>query len=428
MIQFAVWGAGTLGKIVMDMLGAERIAVCIDNNKERQGTAYRGTPVLSYEQYQEKFSHIPIIITPKGYETAVAQQLNQNDGLIAYKWLEEMDALRGFWMQAPREKVLKPYAEKERIIVYGDCLLSVILTFFFRDRGYAVDNIFPQSMNERRKKYYEEIFKMNPADLKDVQEGIILGQELQEADKLLVQEQGISTDSFYDLGLKKELYHNPAIERFKDIHRNERCFIVATGPSLRMEDLNTLHEKGEICISVNGILRAFDKTEWRPDYYVVSDAACTMAWREKILELDVKEKFIADIAWIYGDEDVDAHIYKWHLQIERYDNEYPEFSEDFSRLSYWGDTVTYEGALQLAVYLGFKEIYLLGVDCSYNGNKMEHFIEDYFCAGFVDVDHQRVIRSYQSAKRYAEEHGIKIYNATRGGELEVFERRDFDSL
>ena len=36
--------------------------------------------------------------------------------------------------------------------------------------------------------------------------------------------------------------------------------------------------------------------------------------------------------------------------------------------------------------------------------------------------------AYQAAEKYAEEHGIKIYNATRGGRLEVFERVDFDSL
>ena len=36
--------------------------------------------------------------------------------------------------------------------------------------------------------------------------------------------------------------------------------------------------------------------------------------------------------------------------------------------------------------------------------------------------------AYQSAKKYADAHGIKIYNATRGGNLEVFERVDFDSL
>lgn len=36
--------------------------------------------------------------------------------------------------------------------------------------------------------------------------------------------------------------------------------------------------------------------------------------------------------------------------------------------------------------------------------------------------------AFEKAKEYADGHGIKIYNATRGGKLEVFERVNFDAL
>ena len=36
--------------------------------------------------------------------------------------------------------------------------------------------------------------------------------------------------------------------------------------------------------------------------------------------------------------------------------------------------------------------------------------------------------AYKKAKEYADKHGIKIYNATRGGALEVFPRVNFDDL
>ena len=36
--------------------------------------------------------------------------------------------------------------------------------------------------------------------------------------------------------------------------------------------------------------------------------------------------------------------------------------------------------------------------------------------------------AYEAAEKYTESKGIKIYNATRGGMLEVFERVDLDSL
>ena len=36
--------------------------------------------------------------------------------------------------------------------------------------------------------------------------------------------------------------------------------------------------------------------------------------------------------------------------------------------------------------------------------------------------------AYQKAKQVADEAGVKIYNASRYTELDVFERVDFDSL
>lgn len=65
--------------------------------------------------------------------------------------------------------------------------------------------------------------------------------------------------------------------------------------------------------------------------------------------------------------------------------------------------------------------------------------ENSFCNEYVDskyeikirenVKHKNMLlKTYESAQKYTKEHGIKIYNATRGGNLEVFERVDFDFL
>ena len=37
-------------------------------------------------------------------------------------------------------------------------------------------------------------------------------------------------------------------------------------------------------------------------------------------------------------------------------------------------------------------------------------------------------KSYAEARKYSDRTGIKIYNATRGGQLEAFERKDFDEI
>ena len=36
--------------------------------------------------------------------------------------------------------------------------------------------------------------------------------------------------------------------------------------------------------------------------------------------------------------------------------------------------------------------------------------------------------SFGAVKKYADAHGIRVFNATRGGKLDVFDRVDFDSL
>lgn len=88
-------------------------------------------------------------------------------------------------------------------------------------------------------------------------------------------------------------------------------------------------------------------------------------------------------------------------------------------------------AMTLALYMGFKEIYIIGCDCNYD--KAAHFCnskidpkgeEEGRWAHAVDFN----IRGYITMKAYAEKMGARVYNATRGGHLEVFERVEFDSI
>ena len=88
--------------------------------------------------------------------------------------------------------------------------------------------------------------------------------------------------------------------------------------------------------------------------------------------------------------------------------------------------------MQLAAYMGVKEIYLLGVDFTYGGQEKNVEYTHFYGtdkSGNASIGYvKHVALAYQSAKEYADSHGIKIYNATRGGKLEIFERVDFDSL
>ena len=123
-----------------------------------------------------------------------------------------------------------------------------------------------------------------------------------------------------------------------------------------------------------------------------------------------------------------AKIPQYHLaSVDRYIGDVP-FSEDVSRVCYDAGTVAYD-CIQFAVYMDACEIYLLGVDFSYGkiGQVGNHFYKDE-CKRQNPSSLDLCLRTYQAAKKYADAHGIKIYNATCGGKLEVFPRVDFDSL
>lgn len=233
----------------------------------------------------------------------------------------------------------------------------------------------------------------------------------------------------YDCTDRIAAYHNPKIEQFHRLHDGKRCFIVATGPSLRIDDLELLKEKRELCISMNNIFRIFDRTTWRPDYYVMDDFRTLNACKSLVDTWPGNAKFAGDTSKEFWETPHRDDVYRYHSHYAYYLDKLPKFSTDFATCSYTGATVTYT-CIQLAVYMGFREIYLLGVDFSYGGQQ-DHTIYSHFyqeeklqSVGFV----RQVYLAYQAAKKYADSQNIKIYNATRGGRLEVFHRIDLDNL
>lgn len=215
------------------------------------------------------------------------------------------------------------------------------------------------------------------------------------------------------------------LKQFKNIHKGERCFIVATGPSLLNSDLDKL--KNEITFSMNSIFLAFEETDWRPTYYGIQFTDLFKKYKNKIDYLDVRFKFIANVISKKFDVSDDYYIYPLDLLNHNMKHKrfHTKFSDDAYAVIYDGYTITYS-LIQLAVYMGFNEIYLIGVDCNYSKDKINHF-KDY---NLVDSNYtstnEKMISAYNVAKEYVDCHNIKIFNATRGGMLEVFERVDLD--
>ena len=212
------------------------------------------------------------------------------------------------------------------------------------------------------------------------------------------------------------------IKSLKNKHSGERCFIVGNGPSLTMEDLDLI--KNEDCFAANLIFRIFDKTAWRPKYYFVLDRYADTG--DALDSIQLEYMFIGDYYWrVRGMNNPNAICV--HSVRSHSDNEI-EFSEEISKVLIAHYTVTY-AMIQTAVYMGYKEIYLLGMDHSYaltydsKGNVTEDKNPREVIANIEGMN-----KAYIGARDYAKSHGIKIINTTRGGRLEWFPRKSLEEI
>ena len=235
---------------------------------------------------------------------------------------------------------------------------------------------------------------------------------------------------------EKCLHQETNFKALKGSHERERCFILGNGPSLVPSDLELI--KHEFSFGANQIFLMFEKTDWRPSAYLTVNVDTILTYGSEIDRLDCKYKFIDSKALDYDVVIKDA-LYLKHGDYKESDE---IFSDDISSYYYNGGTVVYT-AIQTAVYMGFKKIYLLGVDHSYklkkdsNGTKLDNSVANHFYKydddkkkidlyNTVDLDY--ITGSFQHAQEYAARNKIQILNATRGGNLEVFPRVNLEDV
>ena len=242
----------------------------------------------------------------------------------------------------------------------------------------------------------------------------------------------VSNSRFFNK-INKEKHYDEQIRGLKGEGKGKRCFIVGNGPSLTVEQLEQI--KDEDCFGSNRIYKMFDRTAWRPKYYVIQDRYDnTKSIYEKV---DIKNFFVSDFYWKeHGMKN--PHAICYHIKRNLKQSREIPFSNDVSKYIQAASTVTYT-MIQLAAYMGYSEIYLIGMDHTYanvtndkgqiikKNNVKNHAFEDE-TPNEVVANIAYMELAYSVAREYCESHGIKIYNATIGGELEVFKRTDFWNL
>lgn len=241
----------------------------------------------------------------------------------------------------------------------------------------------------------------------------------------------------------------------------KRIFLVGMGPSLDRETLETIFENGDVSFAMNRTELIFDRwpdINWKPDYYVFNEALGTFNptaegkhdkgndWKtyvsQQIADPDVQcyigtkfwqelspylaDKRASNLHWIatcqkHFEMDVTCADHKptdWHLP-------YP--------CSYGG---IMHVAIQLAFMFGYDPIYLVGCDLGYKPvhplikADPNHFHPEYWTWQWTPIENwdKTLVDMHSICRREIESMGRHIYNATKGGELEVYERVNFDAL
>lgn len=242
-----------------------------------------------------------------------------------------------------------------------------------------------------------------------------------------------------------------ANKKYHNIHCGERVFIVCTGPSINTQNIEKL--KNEHVIAVSGFCLHNSCKIIDPEYYCVptfEESYTKELATERLTRIvrlteraqffySTHEKNVVESIDEYNSRNVNYLSFKAIEDFEFWDvdlcNSIP-FSQSVSIM-----------ALMIAIYMGFSEIYLVGVEhdslftgqynhCYENQKSVDAFNNydlkgDYLKANNFTSEIfslSNLWKQYIYMREIASRMNINIYNATKGGILDVFERKEFEKL
>lgn len=431
-MSYVIWGCGNRGTNIYQYFENNVIAF-IDSDINKIGTTYKGLPVISPESFFREYVNHILIISPLHDEnileyiatTEFKDYLCSND--VPKEVVDE-------YRPEVARKIIQSL-QKRKVLLVGLNLWSVYLGNELKEANIKVrwrrDKEIEDTLIDKLK-VLEDLDIQNSTNSSDEETVLVVSAKYsEETVNHIARKEWI--DCFYLGCFLPDWYQNKKIENYNNKYAGKRCFIVATGPSVRTEDLDLLAIKHEFCFSMNKIFYGFDKTIWRPDIYVGEDANLLKYYGEDIKEHIDGLKFFADT--YQNGIDYGESAYTFHMSYPK-KSDRPGYGEDFSFGYVSGYSVVF-ACIYLAIYMGFAQIYIIGADMNYSNDMTasgNHFYGDKDIISkqdgsinqpfFFDTVH----RNYEFARMFAKVRGVNIFNATRGGKLEAFERVDFDEL
>lgn len=254
----------------------------------------------------------------------------------------------------------------------------------------------------------------------------------------------LNTVSLLTSSEKKIIRRN---RQFRNKHKGQRAFVIVNGPSLKEQDITMLGS--EITFVVSGFFRHEAMKKWQPSYYCIID-------KNFFNGSEASRNFFVQLKEVIKTSTFFLPLYRGYKTNEEQnlldkDKTYYVATSGLPSDNIEMDTVVqaFAGvsafALAQAIYMGCSPIYLLGFDHDYLVNRGidRHFYQGGTVKG--DAANTRTLaeripyddemaanfklwKNYRSLHRIARKKGIEIYNATRGGYLDVFERRNYEDI
>lgn len=230
-----------------------------------------------------------------------------------------------------------------------------------------------------------------------------------------------------------------------------RCFVIGNGPSLKGMDLKPM--AGACTIAANSFYKHPDAGAIGLKYlcifdpHFMQDQPRAVEWHQTVAQklpgttmvLHHSARPLVARHGLYAGREV--HYARSGFQT----HELRHVDFDFRLPRNVGMTTGSTIAIPLAIFLGFREIVLIGFDCNWlaDTGKSYHFYDthEYF-PEFDSIDKdgrgygyeaflriiQREFESHRLIRAKAESLGVRIVNATQGGLLDAYERADYGAL
>ena len=251
------------------------------------------------------------------------------------------------------------------------------------------------------------------------------------------------------------------IKKLKNTHKGERCFVLGNGPSLSNYDLSPLIDEWVFVVNEFYLHPIWSKLK-KCIYSHISGESVVFR-----VEIDddgnTKETQLQYSKWKYDHlaenedaililRDGDREFMGQYLRYKDfYDLIYPDREKYYLELvkgahiqdgMYLWDiskgvcnagTSVIESSMSLAQYMGFKEIYLLGCDCTPYKGKVHFYEEDNLPKEYQpnpdDVDDNLVmLKSWRIIGDLFKKKGIKIYNMSKESQIDCFEYKDYSEV